>query len=247
MAASEQESDGMDIKTFRQVMFKTLNLSRYFMIDRVFSIFDTDSDGKVIPQLILTYLCHTFFLYKFFQAKLYTHIQKQISPAEYISGLSTMLRGSLNDQIDFAFKIYDQAGKGFLTQEDVSICLNESSRPTVDEQAGNNNKFPRTNASAEVNDDLCQLIFPKLDADGDGQVTYDEFRAVCLKDPTLVESLGPCLPKNCSCPLAAQKDGNKNGSSSLDYLMKVSSMTKICKPFKTAVNRDLTPIDMQNK
>ena len=45
--------------------------------------------------------------------------------------------------------------------------------------------------------DIVELIVKKMDADRDGKINLEDFRATVIKEPLLLEAFGPCLPDDC--------------------------------------------------
>ncbi|GIY67217.1 EF-hand calcium-binding domain-containing protein 1 [Caerostris darwini] len=111
------------------------------------------------------------------------HKNRRITREDFIRVLSVMLRGTLKEKIKLCFTCFDISDNLELTREDVIFLLLEAvSEP------------PTKDATTDALRDLVEMIFTKMDEDGDGVITIEEFEKVCIKDWTLMEMFGECLP-----------------------------------------------------
>ncbi|KAG5307075.1 EFCB1 protein, partial [Acromyrmex insinuator] len=108
----------------------------------------------------------------------------QIHLEQWIEGLSTILRGNLNEKIHFAFNIYDFMHTNKLKKEQIF--------PTM---RGCLIKLQTDEDPDEAVKDLIDLLLKKLDIDRDGVISEEEFcRAVKERNLLLLESMGPVFP-----------------------------------------------------
>ncbi|NXW94219.1 CSEN protein, partial [Alopecoenas beccarii] len=90
---------------------------------------------------------------------------------DFAVGLSVLLRGTVRQRLEWAFNLYDLNKDGRVTKEEmlqviksIYAMLGRSTRPP-----------PRDSAPAEH----LEIFFQKMDRDGDGVVTLDEFLDTC--------------------------------------------------------------------
>jgi len=108
-----------------------------------------------------------------------------VDDAEWLKGLSTMLRGTTEELIDWCYFVYDMNGDGGLAREELHHCLKGSLYPGYGIEGDEVDECER---------ELVEIVMRQLDVDRDGQITRHDFEIACLKDPLMLVSIGPCLP-----------------------------------------------------
>ncbi|KAM9516391.1 Kv channel-interacting protein 4-like isoform 1-T1 [Guaruba guarouba] len=100
---------------------------------------------------------------------------------DFVLGLSVLLRGTVQQKLQWAFNLYDINKDGCITKEEMlqimtSIydMMGRCTRPAF-----------RDCAPAEH----VELFFQKMDRNGDGVVTFEEFLDTCLKDEDILSSM----------------------------------------------------------
>ncbi|XP_062517500.1 calaxin-like [Corticium candelabrum] len=106
-----------------------------------------------------------------------------ISMEEWIEGLSTFVRGTKEEKINFAFVVYDVNGDGYISKEDMFPMLKASLV-----------KMPTEEDPEEGIKDLLDLVLKKMDHDKDGRLSHVDFTKSVCNDSLLLEVFGPCLP-----------------------------------------------------
>ncbi|XP_076349557.1 calaxin-like isoform X2 [Tachypleus tridentatus] len=102
---------------------------------------------------------------------------------EWVTGLSIILRGTLDEKTDFCFKVYDLTGDRNITREEMFHLLkNTMVRQLAEEDPDEGIK------------DLVDLTLKKMDYDHDGRLSANDFRRSVQEEPLLLEAFGPCLP-----------------------------------------------------
>ncbi|KAL2750841.1 calaxin-like [Vespula maculifrons] len=120
--------------------------------------------------------------------RLFSSIDKtnslQIRMDHWIEGLSIILRGTLDEKITFAYKVYDFLRTNRLKKEHIFPIMRGcliAHLPDEDPDDGVK--------------DLIELIIKKLDIDRDGYVSENDFRtAVKERGEFLLECMGPVFP-----------------------------------------------------
>jgi len=92
-----------------------------------------------------------------------------------------MLRGSLDELIEFVYYVYDINGDRSLAREELSVCLKSCIRP--------NYGIPDDEID-ESEREIVEMALKKLDVDQDGQITYTDFQRAVKLDPLLLQAAG---------------------------------------------------------
>jgi len=109
----------------------------------------------------------------------------EIDETEWIKGLSTMLRGDVDELIEFVYFVYDMNGDRSLAREELFHCL----KGCIHAGYGVD-----SDEIEEVEKEIVEIAMKKLDIDRDGQITYEDFLNAVHIDPLLLQAVGPCLP-----------------------------------------------------
>ncbi|XP_071037619.1 calaxin-like isoform X2 [Parasteatoda tepidariorum] len=108
---------------------------------------------------------------------------KRIDLEEFIRIVLIMLRGTVDAKIKLCFTCYDLSENNELTRDDITTLLLEAL-----------NEPPTKNNNADALRDLVEAVFSKMDLDGDGVISYEEFTAACYEDYLIMQSFGQILP-----------------------------------------------------
>lgn len=98
---------------------------------------------------------------------------------QFVIGLSTLLRGTLQDRLKWTFRLYDVNNDGFITKEGMLQVVT-----SLYSMLGNSNRF-FTEHHCEIHVDK---VFEKFDAVEHGIITLEDFCAVCEKDESIITS-----------------------------------------------------------
>jgi Ca2+-binding EF-hand superfamily protein len=107
---------------------------------------------------------------------------ESVSLSKWLSITSIFLRGSLQEKIDFCFKVYDISGNEKIRLEHMVKLLRKFVFKHRDEEV------------AESVKDLADIIVKKMDLDEDGAISFADFSTAVHRDPMLLECFGQCLP-----------------------------------------------------
>ncbi|XP_030760356.1 EF-hand calcium-binding domain-containing protein 1-like [Sitophilus oryzae] len=106
-----------------------------------------------------------------------------ISMETWATALSLFLRGTLDEQIQFCFSVYDIMGDGILARDTIFQLL----RTSMISQSGEED-------AEESARDMIEVITKKMDIDRDGKISFQDYRQSVTKNPMLLEAFGQCLP-----------------------------------------------------
>uniref|UniRef100_A0A803TYG9 Kv channel-interacting protein 4 n=1 Tax=Anolis carolinensis TaxID=28377 RepID=A0A803TYG9_ANOCA len=104
-----------------------------------------------------------------------------VSFEDFVMGLSILLRGTVQEKLNWAFNLYDINKDGYVTKEEmldimkaIYDMMGKCTYPVVKEDA------PRQHV---------ETFFQKMDKNKDGVVTIDEFIESCQKDENIMRSM----------------------------------------------------------
>lgn len=103
----------------------------------------------------------------------------QVSMLEWVVGLNTYLRGTLDEKIAFAFNCYSLKGEKHITREEIFQLLKSS----VMKQAGDEDPD-------ESIKELVEITLKKMDKDHDNRLGDNDFSASVREDPLLLSCFG---------------------------------------------------------
>ncbi|XP_050713132.1 calsenilin-like isoform X1 [Eriocheir sinensis] len=103
-----------------------------------------------------------------------------ITFGDFIMGLSVLLKGTLQERINWIFNLYDINNDGYITKEEL-IDIVTSIYDLMGDQTS-----PAIDDGTPI--DHVERIFEKLDLNKDGVVTMDEFVEYCSKNENVIQS-----------------------------------------------------------
>ncbi|XP_037227532.1 calsenilin isoform X2 [Falco rusticolus] len=92
---------------------------------------------------------------------------------DFVVGLSVLLRGTVHQKLKWAFNLYDINKDGYITKEEMLEIM----KSIYDMMGRCTHPTLRDSAPAEH----VELFFQKMDRNGDGMVTFEEFLETCQK------------------------------------------------------------------
>uniref|UniRef100_A0A8C2TI17 Potassium voltage-gated channel interacting protein 3 n=1 Tax=Coturnix japonica TaxID=93934 RepID=A0A8C2TI17_COTJA len=100
---------------------------------------------------------------------------------DFVTGLSVLLRGTAQEKLNWAFNLYDINKDGCITKEEMLEIM----KSIYDMMGRCTMPAPRDSAPAEH----VEQFFMKMDRNGDGVVTYEEFLESCQQDAAIMSSM----------------------------------------------------------
>ncbi|XP_035537896.1 EF-hand calcium-binding domain-containing protein 1 isoform X2 [Morone saxatilis] len=110
-----------------------------------------------------------------------------VSVDEWIEGMSVLLRGTLDEKIEYCFNVFDLNGDNYISREEMFHLLKNSLiRQPTDEDPDEGIK------------DLVEITLKKMDHDHDGRLSFADFEKAVKEENLLLEAFGNCLPDTTS-------------------------------------------------
>ncbi|NXI61091.1 CSEN protein, partial [Anseranas semipalmata] len=100
---------------------------------------------------------------------------------DFVVGLSVLLRGTVQEKLNWAFNLYDINKDGCITKEEMLEIM----KSIYDMMGRCTLPALRDSAPAEH----VELFFQKMDRNGDGVVTFEEFLETCQQDEDIMSSM----------------------------------------------------------
>ncbi|XP_061619139.1 Kv channel-interacting protein 4 [Phyllopteryx taeniolatus] len=104
-----------------------------------------------------------------------------VSFEDFVTGLSILLRGTIQEKLNWAFNLYDINKDGYITKEEmldimkaIYDMMGKCTYPVLKEET------PRQHV---------EVFFQKMDKNKDGVVTIDEFIDCCQNDENIMRSM----------------------------------------------------------
>ncbi|XP_063697175.1 calaxin-like [Culicoides brevitarsis] len=100
----------------------------------------------------------------------------------WIKMMNIFLRGTLEEQIDYCFAVYDAQGRGELRRDQMMNLLRKMFFRHEEEEV------------EETVKDFVDIILNMMDLDKDGKISKADFKETVMEKPLMLECFGQCLP-----------------------------------------------------
>ncbi|XP_045147523.1 Kv channel-interacting protein 2 isoform X3 [Echinops telfairi] len=100
---------------------------------------------------------------------------------DFVAGLSVILRGTIDDRLNWAFNLYDLNKDGCITKEEMLDIMK-----SIYDMMG---KYTYPALREEAPREHVESFFQKMDRNKDGVVTIEEFIESCQKDENIMRSM----------------------------------------------------------
>uniref|UniRef100_A0A8B9R871 Potassium voltage-gated channel interacting protein 2 n=1 Tax=Astyanax mexicanus TaxID=7994 RepID=A0A8B9R871_ASTMX len=110
-----------------------------------------------------------------------TNKNGSVSFEDFVIGLSIILRGTINDRLNWAFNLYDLNKDGCITKEEMLDIMK-----SIYDMMG---KYTYPCMQEDAPREHVENFFQKMDRNNDGVVTIDEFIESCQKDENIMQSM----------------------------------------------------------
>ncbi|XP_036919985.1 Kv channel-interacting protein 2 isoform X4 [Sturnira hondurensis] len=123
-----------------------------------------------------------------------TNHDGSVSFEDFVAGLSVILRGTIDDRLNWAFNLYDLNKDGCITKEEMLDIMK-----SIYDMMG---KYTYPALREEAPREHVESFFQKMDRNKDGVVTIEEFIESCQKDIFGGNSVSRLKSRNIMLPVA---------------------------------------------
>lgn len=123
---------------------------------------------------------------KFLQELIFSTFEAEgdgvITFQDLVSALSIIARGSADQKLLFAFRMYDLNGDGFITKDEMQKVMNSFYKLVGPLVSFSGKKY-------ESPQHLVDEVFEMLDTNSDGKISLEEYKQGAMKNPDIIEGL----------------------------------------------------------
>eukprot|EP01103_Thecamoeba_quadrilineata_P020119 TRINITY_DN8474_c0_g1_i1.p1 TRINITY_DN8474_c0_g1~~TRINITY_DN8474_c0_g1_i1.p1 ORF type:complete len:187 (-),score=29.75 TRINITY_DN8474_c0_g1_i1:54-614(-) len=101
---------------------------------------------------------------------------------EFVHALSIMTRGTPEEKLEFGFNMYDIDKNGFITKDEMSQVVDSFYKLVGPMVTFSGKRY-------ESSQQLVEDFFEQMDVNGDGKVSFEEYREGAMKNPDMIQGL----------------------------------------------------------
>ncbi|CBY14598.1 unnamed protein product [Oikopleura dioica] len=101
--------------------------------------------------------------------------------SEFLQALSITSRGNVDEKLEWAFKLYDLDNSGGITKDEMLEIVQ-----AIFSMLGEDDRFAQNSLSPELR---VERIFSKMDVNGDGELSKEEFLNGAKNDKSICKAL----------------------------------------------------------
>eukprot|EP00727_Mastigamoeba_balamuthi_P011623 m51a1_g7083 putative calcium-binding protein (260) ;mRNA; r:10162-11479 len=114
--------------------------------------------------------------------------------AEFVTGLSLLCKGSIDEKLELCFKAYDIDGNGSISRDELTLMFKSawiSGFRALCAAHGNDGLSDQdlVEFAEEMATLFAENAFDTLDTNGDGQLSFEEFKQFALAEPKITATL----------------------------------------------------------
>eukprot|EP01096_Ripella_sp_DP13-Kostka_P003503 TRINITY_DN15223_c0_g1_i1.p1 TRINITY_DN15223_c0_g1~~TRINITY_DN15223_c0_g1_i1.p1 ORF type:complete len:212 (-),score=102.68 TRINITY_DN15223_c0_g1_i1:54-644(-) len=106
---------------------------------------------------------------------------------EFVSANSTLNRGSADERLELAFKMYDVDNTGFITKEGLTKIVESLFRLVAPLEEGPLMTF--SGKRYQNPQELVEDFFEQMDADGDGKISFQDYKDGSVRNQEIITGL----------------------------------------------------------
>ena len=114
--------------------------------------------------------------------------RKRVDFKHFVMKLNDVAPNTVNEKIRVHFELFDADGDGSISIRELGAILHNG------------------NPEVLLLIDFAETFIDRLDEDGDGTVTWDEFRVAVQRDPAILDSFMKSLPESLSMTFTSRQD-----------------------------------------
>ncbi|KAL6077112.1 Visinin-like 1b [Balamuthia mandrillaris] len=156
-----------------------LNVHKQFITEAPEGVIPRNSFRPVLERMGVTDSFLQDLIFRVFDGKR----DGVIDFGEFVCALSVITRGTADQKLEFAFRVYDLDGDGYISKPEMSQIM----KSFVEVVGGDVVTF--SGKKFESHDQLVDEFFEQMDASGTGRISLAEYKEGAMKNPDIIQGL----------------------------------------------------------